>query len=240
MTANRGDELPLFVSYQIFSNVIGQRYISKWRAPMQELFCRCHDLLRALVERAITASNASKSVQVHLNRVGQEVIAQFAMLTRLALDKMMETESRPYTMNHYLYDVFMKLRAKSLFDGLDTLSGGNDTTLVPMGAVKALLKSRAGIGRTSNEKQQAIELHMAMKAYIKVAKKRFTDAIPMLLQTTFLKPVQEELRRRFTTDAGDELLERLLVDSVADEAKRAKLTTQLRALETAKLEISKS
>ncbi|OQR94252.1 dynamin [Achlya hypogyna] len=236
MLQSRGDELSLFLSYPTFANVIRQRYVSKWRSPVMAFHRGYKSLLHDFVGRAIASTGATYLVQSHLTRVASDVIELVADEALDELNRVLETENRPYTLSHELYDAFMQLRMQPLLDGLKALGGVEDN--VSMGAVLALLKAHSGMMHGTNDDQQVRELHMAIMAYIRVASMRFTDAVPILLQSRFLKPFIETFRERLVTSEGtDDLLQRILVDSVADVFTREKLSEKLFALEKAKAEI---
>ncbi|OQS07154.1 interferon-induced GTP-binding protein Mx [Thraustotheca clavata] len=103
-------------------------------------------------------------------------------------------------------------------------SGGDDNTQVSIGMIKS---------------DFPVELHMALRTYMAVAKKRFIDIVPMKLEMTF--PLLKELTHRFTTsNASDETLSKLLWDSIADIQKRNELEAKLEALKYAKSIITNS
>ncbi|ETV86225.1 hypothetical protein H257_02654 [Aphanomyces astaci] len=114
-----------------------------------------------------------------------------------------------------------------------SLEGNHDAARVSMGAVKALLKNHAGIGASTNEDQQAKELHLAIIAYMKVASKRFVDVIPMLLQTNFTQPILLAVFNE-TAETSDGVLDRVLMDNIADVERYQNVSNQLKSLEAAK------
>ena len=85
----------------------------------------------------------------------------------------------------------MKLRNQPLMNALNAL--GSDS--VSMAAVKAVLKTH-GVGTDSMEDREAMEVHMALKAYVKVAGKRIIDTIPMLIQQNLLEPFLATITKR--------------------------------------------
>ncbi|EQC26224.1 hypothetical protein SDRG_15960 [Saprolegnia diclina VS20] len=238
MLDSRGDELSLFLSYTTFANVTEQRYLSFWDAPMQALFESYKALLADVTSRAIASTQAPTAVQQHLQRIANHVLSACADATHTALGKIMDKEKRPYTQNDALYRDFMTLRFAPLMQGLDALSGNNDGANVSMGAVKALLQTHAGVGLVTNEDAQATDLHHAIAAYLHVAKKRFTDMVPMELNSSLVKPYVAQLARRWETmDATDEILERILFENDADALRRDELGNKLEALRRAKDDI---
>ncbi|KDO26501.1 hypothetical protein SPRG_07904 [Saprolegnia parasitica CBS 223.65] len=233
MLDSRGDELSLFLSYTTFANVTEQHYLSAWEAPMQTLFEGYKALLAEVTRRAIISTQAPTGVQQHLERIANQVLTTCADATKPALDKIMHKEKRPYTQNDAMYRDFTTLRYQPLMQGLDALSAN-----VSMGAVKALLQMHASVGSVSNEDAQATDLHHAISAYLHVAKKRFTDLVPMELNSTLVESYVMQLARRWETmDATDEILERILFESDADALRRDELGNKLEALRRAKDDI---
>ncbi|KDO24840.1 hypothetical protein SPRG_09673 [Saprolegnia parasitica CBS 223.65] len=206
---NRGNELPLFVSSAMFGNIVRERFVTKWRAPMMTLFRAYETLLEGVAARVVSSTQANPRVQAHLLRVVKDVLSDLSETAELELEKVLATESRPYTLNGDLYESLQERRLQALQDGLSALSAGDETANVSVGAVQALMRAHGG---TCNEDAQALDLHMAIAAYVDVAKTRFTDAIPMRLNS-------------------------LVVDSVANTAAREKLEAQLASLKKAKAEI---
>jgi hypothetical protein len=90
-----------------------------------------------------------------------------------------------------VFDILTKLRNKPLLDALNAL--GSDT--VSMSAVIAVLKNH-GVGTDSMEEKEAMEVHMALKAYVKVAGKRIVDTIPMLIHQTLIKPFLSTIAKK--------------------------------------------
>ncbi|RLO11622.1 hypothetical protein DYB28_004724, partial [Aphanomyces astaci] len=233
MTSNRGDELPIFLSYSTFANVVRQRYVSKWRSPMLKLFETYQTLLRKFATRVIHSTKCKPKLEQHLKQVANTILEHLSNVAMVELDKIMETESRPYTLNQQLSQVLMRLRTQPLIDGLDALSRNNDTNTVQAGAVKALLQSHTGIGKNTNEDQQAKELHLAIVAYMTVASKRFVDEIPMLLNSKYIRPFLSAMFNE-TSETPDGVLDRVLMDNMADVERYQTLANQLKSLEAAK------
>ncbi|KDO19122.1 hypothetical protein SPRG_14954 [Saprolegnia parasitica CBS 223.65] len=235
MAANRGDELPLFLSYATFANVVRQQYIRQWHAPMHALYASYADALTALLDRAVASSTSVGPLQRHIKAVATDVVASLGREMEKTLQEALAMEGRPYTVNSDVVAAFQTQRSTPLLSALDALAAETDDGRVSMGAVKALVQLHA-MTHESLDDLQARDLLWALQAYLQVAAKRFSDKIPMLLQARFLAPFMTELRHRLaTTEATDAVLERLLRDGNATA--RAELSAKLLALQQAKAEM---
>ncbi|RHY23524.1 hypothetical protein DYB32_009158 [Aphanomyces invadans] len=114
MAANRGDELPIFLSYSTFANVIRQRYVTKWRRPMVDLFDKFQALMLEFVARVIASAPTKPALEMYLMSKAKSILEQLATLAMVELNHAMQTEGRPYTLNHSLYQVCWELRSKPL------------------------------------------------------------------------------------------------------------------------------
>ncbi|EQC28248.1 hypothetical protein SDRG_14071 [Saprolegnia diclina VS20] len=235
MVANRGDELPLFLSYTTFANIVRQQYVRQWHAPMHSLYGSYARSLKVLLGRAIASSTSVGALQRHLTSVATDLMTSLGRAMEETLDEALAMEARPYTMNTDVAAGFHRQRSMPLLSALDALADESDDGRVSIGAVKAVVQLHC-MTHESLDDLQARDLLWALQAYLHVAAKRFSDKIPMLLQARFLVPFMTELRHQLaTTEATDAILERLLRDGNATA--RTELAAKLRALEQAKAEI---
>ncbi|KAI8618615.1 P-loop containing nucleoside triphosphate hydrolase protein [Chytriomyces sp. MP71] len=231
---NRGDELAIFPSYNLFCCLV-KSYVLKWEAPMHELFDKTNQATEKVIKRAV-GSSAPKFPK--LREYAFPIVAQALQETkeeaREALIAALEQEYRPYTLNHYLFDIIMKLRNAPLLASLDNLTNASSMS-VSIEAVKAVLKNH-GIGTDSYEDREALEMHNALKAYVKVAKKRFIDKIPMLIETVFIQKFLRRVKMELAS-ASDAQLEYILQESESTLQHREALKTELSSLKAAQNEI---
>ncbi|RHY06280.1 hypothetical protein DYB25_006440 [Aphanomyces astaci] len=68
---------------------------------------------------------------------------------------------------------------------------------------------------------------------MKVASKRFVDVIPMLLQMNFTQPILLAVFNE-TAETSDGVLDRVLMDNIADVERYQNVSNQLKSLEAAK------
>ncbi|ETW07645.1 hypothetical protein H310_02112 [Aphanomyces invadans] len=95
--------------------------------------------------------------------------------------------------------------------------GDDDAARVPMGVVKAMLKTHTGIGANSTNDQYAKELYLAIQA----------------LESNYVKPFLSAVYNQ-ASETTDGVLERVITDNIADVERYHTLTNQLKTLEAAK------
>ncbi|RQM26654.1 hypothetical protein B5M09_002049 [Aphanomyces astaci] len=215
-----------------FANIVRQRYVVKWKRPMRALFETCQTLLLEFVTRVTGSMKCKPKLQAHLNHVAHEMLESLSTAALVELDKLIEAECDPSTLNLRLGQVLLELRTKPLIVKLDVLSGNNDATSVSVGAMKALLKRHFAEETNSNEDLLVKELHLAIAAYMPVASKRFVDEIPKLLNTKYIQPFLSAVRNE-ASETSDQVLGQVLVDDVADVEQYETLSNQLKTLEAA-------
>ncbi|KAJ3066410.1 hypothetical protein HDU98_010311 [Podochytrium sp. JEL0797] len=235
---NRGDELAIFPSYSLFCNLV-RTYIRAWEKPMFQLLDACEGIVSAVCNRALDHSISSSSrfpkARDFASSLISEAIKSAKASATTILGDALKSEHRPYTLNHYLYDVLIKLRNGPLLKSLEGLcTPGNRS--VNMDAVLTILKSH-GVGNVSNEDREAIELQIAIKAYLKVSKKRFTDTVPMLIQNHFVSGVLPQIKTALS-GSNDQLLETILEEPMSMVNYRAQLEAELSSLMESKKEIA--
>ena len=229
IAAERGDELHLFPSYSIFVSLV-QEKVDQWNAPMHELqdyyVEKCKTLLEAVIQEVTSIPKVRRFLQAdiidnHFDKIQQRC--------SIELEKTLQQELRPYTLNNALYDSFNQMKTASITKAIDSLSGTNG--LINKAAVQAILKN-SGIHETvSNADQEALQLIMGAAAYLKIASKRFIDKAPMLLHDHLLKPVLSVIKSINHLD--DSQLEGILVVSEADQNHRKNLEDKIASLTAA-------
>jgi hypothetical protein len=108
MDDNRGEELAIFPSYQVFSSIV-RRNVMKWESAMMELEEFYDTKLQDLCRNAVMYLTLPKSLSHLLLITSLKIIADLRKNAVEMLQQEMEKEKRPFTMNHYLYDNLIKL-----------------------------------------------------------------------------------------------------------------------------------
>ena len=225
LASHRGNQLTIFPSYQVFCNMVNN-IIRQWKEPATQLLKDEVLILQMVCKRAAEHIKAKPRVKTLLVEYAGQAITRLEKDTLDAIQQAYEKETRPYTMNHYLDDVLMKMRNEPLLKALDGLG-----ETVNMTAVKAVLKN-FGVGSMSSEDQQAMEMEMAIIAYLKVARKRFVDGIPMVIEYGLVNKFVVQLKTMLLLD--DEELTQLLSESPTVLSTRKSLLEELKALETSR------
>jgi hypothetical protein len=108
MDDNRGEELAIFPSYQVFTNIV-KRNVMKWEDSMAVLEGFYDVEIQGLCRRATAFLNFPKSLSRLLLVTSLKIIAELRKNSSEMLQQELEKETRPFTMNHYLYDNLIKL-----------------------------------------------------------------------------------------------------------------------------------
>ena len=151
----------------------------------------------------------TKRVASVFDSITSRTFSRIAQEANESLKAAFKKELKPYTRNHYLYEILIKLRNQPLIDAIKSFPASDKK--IPVAAVLQILKNH-GIGSESNEDREAKEIHMAVRAYLKVGKKRFIDTIPMSLELHFRKKIIKELKNELAS-ISDEDLSRMLAES---------------------------
>ena len=227
---SRGDEISFFPSYSVFVSLV-QEQINEFEEPMMKLLDCYYEKCRAAFKLAIDHSAGIPKVRAYLE---SQVLEGFLQEIKSECSKKLKEkfweEIRPFTLNHYLYEIFNEMKDRYVLSSLNDLptTDGNVSKL----AVQSILKN-CGIGSSSCiEDQQALETLMASSAYLKVSRKRFIDDIPMILNNHFLCSALKEMKSA-RMQKSDAELEQLLKPSNESIKIRMKLEDQVKSLTSA-------
>ncbi|KAI8828950.1 hypothetical protein BJ741DRAFT_699576 [Chytriomyces cf. hyalinus JEL632] len=233
---NRGDELSIFPSYKLFCSLM-REYIQKWDAPMKTLLTSYAHVCQDVFSRLLRYCGDEKFSR--LNEHSPMVLDQWLKTVRAATNRViaesLHAEYRPFTMNPAIYENLMKLRNEPLKRALEGLTA-KGCREVNLDAVLAILAMN-GIGAQGDDHREALELHVALKVYLEVAKNRVVDKFPMLLQEHFVCKLLGTLQIQFAS-ISNEQLEVLLRESKAAQNYRHQLGSELESLKAGEKEIS--
>uniref|UniRef100_H3GS14 GED domain-containing protein n=2 Tax=Phytophthora ramorum TaxID=164328 RepID=H3GS14_PHYRM len=148
------------------------------------------------------------------------------------MNSLLRAEGRPYTQDDRLFEELDQQRLKALQEQVKTAvpvdSGGKVLLAEVMKAVEAVTLATAD--------REALEMQVALEAYLDVAVPRFVDAIPMRLNDLVLRRFVAEMTNELN-GLTDEKLARLMKDSEHKIAERQQLKEELDCLVNAKQEI---
>lgn len=225
---NRGDELDIFPSYNVFTMCV-RNAVRAWEQPSMALVDLYRQQAKDVSERTVASLNARDAIKKHLSSIAQRTLVALAKRAKENVRTQLSREDRPYTQDKQLRDELDKQR--QVGQSLQQL------TQMASGGISAADASRS-IAATmhSNEERQVIDMDISLRLYLEVASRRFVDIIPMTLNDVilcaFVRDVQKEL-----LSANDEEIGRLLQESPAQAERRRRLTEQHQCLVAAKEEI---
>jgi len=203
---NRGDQIPIFPSYPIFCSIVGV-HVKGWHDPIMKLFDSYILIIEEIYMRAIEYLSTASSLKSNILSITIDAMSKIRDACRKDLEAALLQYMRPYTLNHYLFDILLKMRNEPIIKSLKGIAQGDSVSLK---AVLAILKSH-GIGNASNEDKEALDMEMAINAYLKVAKKRLTDEIPLLINQHLVTPFLAEISDKL--NLSDERLSEILAES---------------------------
>jgi len=168
IAANRGNELSIFPSNNIFCSIV-QTFVSQWKDPTMKLFQAYMVDLSKVSDAVIEKLKVKTSVRNHLERNIAEILEVLQESVVKELQGKLNSERTPSTLDHSLCDNLAMLRNRPLLNAIHALDKPKGAQ-VPISAVLASVKNY-GIGQTSNEDYVAMETEYAVSAYLKVAAK---------------------------------------------------------------------
>lgn len=199
---SRGYELSIFPPYRIFESVV-RDIVRQWGEPTDELFESYKKRLMKVSQRMTDDLKWKGHVKPYVVREMRKVLHQTAAEAKGMLQASLKREHRPFTMNHYLHDNLQKLRTP--------IGAGNNLNPRPS-------KS------DTNEERTAKYLHNAVLAYIKVAKKRYIDNAPMILEQGLVEEFVAKMEDVLSV-TDDKQLESVLAEDmiISKERKAARI-----------------
>jgi hypothetical protein len=104
---NRGEELAIFPSYQVFTSLV-RRNVQKWEVMMNDLADFYVKEVQSLCRNAATSLNLPKSLASLLRMTALRCITDLRRDAIVLLGQELDKELHPFTLNHYLYDILIK------------------------------------------------------------------------------------------------------------------------------------
>jgi len=229
--ANRGDELAIFTSYQVFCNLFRQ-CVDKWEPPTKKLVRAYHDQTKLVSDYIVDELSANARVVQHIKSTAVKVLDSLVETANDEVDTLLRAESRPYTQDQRLFADLDQQRLKALREQVTASVTADAQGRVSLATVMQSIEAAT----LSTEDREAIEMQTALQAYLNVAVPRFVDAIPMRLNDLVL----QKFVAGMASELGgltDEKLARLMQDSEQKVAERQQLKEELACLANAKKEI---
>ncbi|EEY56066.1 interferon-induced GTP-binding protein Mx [Phytophthora infestans T30-4] len=232
--ANRGDELAIFPSYRVFCSCV-QRSLRKWERPALELLERYYSHTKSTSHHLIStvlAGSESTRVERFFKRTTDRVLGSLKEVAARELQLLLQHEARPYTQDQRLYEELDSLRQRALHARLEAaLPRGDKYGMVSLANVTEAL---GGISMASDDRE-ALEMGVALRAYLEVASHRFIDVVPMKLNGLLLDSFVREMESELLGAATDEKVAELLRENSDKAARRQQLVNELCTLEKGKM-----
>ncbi|KAG3062152.1 hypothetical protein PC121_g12701 [Phytophthora cactorum] len=237
--ANRGDELAIFPSYRVFCSCV-QRSVGKWERPALELLEHYYSQTRSTSHHLISmllAGSKSTRVERFFKRTTDRVLGALKEAATRELELILQHEARPYTQDQLLYEELNRLRQRALHAQLEAaLPRGDKCGMVSLADVK---KAFGGVSMgpfaMSSDDREALEMEVALRAYLEVASHRFVDVVPMRLNGLLLDSFLREMESELLGAATDEKVAELLRENTDKAARRQQLLNQLSTFEKGKM-----
>ncbi|KAF4547271.1 Dynamin central region-containing protein 2 [Elsinoe fawcettii] len=229
---NRGAELPGTINPNILQAMFRQQ-AAGWRRISEGYIGEIHDLARSFLDAATDDVVADDSVRERLKIRCNTPFRQAGITAQAQLEAILEDELGGIlqTVNHYFADNLNTCREDRVIHRLQRL-GLYDGQKVPQLNFGAITRA----AHLSNEDQAVFDIHDILKAYYKVALKRFIDTV--LLQVTERVYVGESgplkfLSTEFVLSLDDQELDSIAGESLVTANARIEVTQRLHRLQSA-------
>ncbi|KAK1946578.1 Interferon-induced GTP-binding protein Mx [Phytophthora citrophthora] len=228
---NRGDELAIFPSYQVFCNLFRQ-CVEKWGPPTEKLLTAYQNQTKVVSDYVSGEIHASSRVVQFIRSTSADVLNRVVQSASQEVDALLRAEARPYTQDQRLFTELDQQRLKALQEQVESAVPVDSDGKVSLAEV---MKAIQGVALDS-EDREALEMQVAVQVYLDVAVPRFVDEIPMCLNDLVLRKFVAEMTNELN-GLTDEKLARLMQDSEHKIAERQQLKNELSTLANAKKEI---
>ena len=234
---SRGAELPGIVNPAVLESLFKQQ-AEKWRPITGSYIKSIETLVLRHNERSLKHLIPDVTVQRSISELNKRAADKTHGLAIAALDSLLEdeTEGILQTTNHYFAENLRKFRQDRLLIRLKTFFNADEDGTVQPSALQWNLGNMISEVHLSNEDSAIYDIHDILRAYYKVALKRFVDnVVVQVAERHYLGP---EGPLRFFSPAyigglSDEELNHLAGESTATTMERERLTTLESQLEQA-------
>lgn len=228
---NRGDELAIFTSYQVFCNLFRQ-CVDKWAPPTEKLLGVYRSQTKVVSDFVSTEVHASSRVVQFIQSAAADVLDRVVDAAHHEMNILLSAEGRPYTQDERLFADLDQQRLQALQEHVKTAVRADTAGRVLLSDVMKAVQAVT----LSAEDREAHEMQAALQAYLNVAVPRFVDAVPMRLNDLVLRKFVTEMTNELN-GLTDEKLARLMQDSEHIMTERRQLKDELACLANAKKEI---
>lgn len=233
--SNKGDEITIFPSYKIFRRIV-ENYIRTWEKPMLELFEYYQKTLLQVSQRAVAILKCKTTVESHLQSTVSDILEKLNESTNNELNEVLESSTRPFTLNPNFYDNLIKQRTQPLIESFEKFNKEPGTT-ISLDTVFAVLKNH-GVGRVSIVDHVAIDTEYAVIAYLQLESAAFIDTVPRTIYDYLLSPFLKEIKKQLQVITDDDLA-KMLVENPRTIQERKIVMEEEEALTKSKMEVKK-
>ncbi len=229
----RNHQLPVFLSYEVFTSIAGNLVFTEWKKFAIELAKNIFVALERCLQDTVnsTVKGTTLELQRWFSVTLEKIMVDIKQRTMDHVLKILDDETnQPYTQNHYLFETISKKRLTKLTLTLNRLADSQNK--LDLNDVLGLLHANE---KLSCEDHVAREMELILCAYGKVAAKRVIDQIPMTIERECIQSLLKEIEGNFKrTDAQ---LSVLLRESTVHVANRKKLNDMILILNEAEKHI---
>jgi len=232
---NRSYKVPVFANNEIFESLVAKYLDEDWLQPCLALVTEVSGILKSAVTEVIQndlqIASFPRMRRLLLARIEHEIDV-FVEEATVEVAHFVRREKTPYTQNHYLNETLSSRRAQRFLDVAKAAleDSTRDDRSYDKKEIELLLKDVVrSMENKSIEEHMAEDMEDALRAYGKVAYKRFIDGIPMICGDKMLH-FPEKIRHSLAKASDDEL-EKVLSLSAADMERRKTLQHKVQELE---------
>lgn len=231
----RGRELPGFLNFGVFAAQV-RSFVRLWKPLSMNFASHSYETVRKASAAIVKSlSSTTPTLARVINELIEEQLSEANVVLQNNLCERIEIELDPDTENHYLYDTLNKIRNAKMTKMVADMPSSDDGKFVSKEAVLKLLQS--AVGGQSNRNQELDDLIAYLKAYWKLATKRFIDNVVKTVRYGLMSQKRiseiEGVVRQSILEADDSECRTWFAQPKFVEARRRTLTTTLERLSAA-------
>ena len=202
----RGRDLPGFLSFSVFAQLLHKFVVSRWIAPTRDLFEDVSGMGRDIAMRAVHATIRHPRFAAFMEQHVNGVSTHLHDSTVSELKKLELRECAPTTQDSDFFETVQILRAEALVSRISAIAANKDK-MVSQAEVIAVLHEAS---QQSKDVHETDEMYIMLQAYTKTAMKRYVDTVEQTIMSGYVDVFGDTLKRRMK--ATDSELEKLFVE----------------------------
>ncbi|CAF4603734.1 unnamed protein product [Rotaria sp. Silwood1] len=230
---NAGVALPNFPSFSIVERLYRAEQ-NKFRKPCEDLIESyteyCKVVLIKILNEVFVEETSYKYLIIHkLTDIILRAIDESEERCSYDIKKMLETEQRVFTLNHYYMDAVNKIKQK--YQEYNNSIKLNQHTKVP--STFMINDFVIDVSSLSNEQQAALDVQIAMTAYCHVVEKRIVDQVSQLCYYWLITRCALVLDSKLSSAFTSAVLFEWMREPIDQQQKRENLKRSIHAMEKA-------